>query len=202
MYKVFFNQRILLITDKYFPLKNGEHIVVEPDKMELEKWLSIFLTNLSLVKLVVVASNTDRLFELLKELFNYLEAAGGLVKNEMGDLLFIYRLNRWDLPKGKREKGETIVETALREVAEECGLNGVEIKGNSIKSYHIYPLNNHYVLKATYWFEMDYKGDEILIPQSIENITKAQWLHPSDFSMVVANTYPSVLDVLTGFGYI
>ena len=56
-----------------------------------------------------------------KEQFKTIEAAGGLVKK--GDkTLLIYRLKKWDLPKGKLEKGETIPEGALREVEEECGI--------------------------------------------------------------------------------
>ena len=56
------------------------------------------------------------------ELLPLIEAAGGLVKNENGDYLFIYRNDKWDLPKGKIEKDEKTKVAAVREVEEECGI--------------------------------------------------------------------------------
>ena len=35
-------------------------------------------------------------------------------KNNLNETLFIYRRKKWDLPKGKIDKGETIDQTALR----------------------------------------------------------------------------------------
>ena len=51
-----------------------------------------------------------------------IEAAGGLVINRKGEYLFIYRNDKWDLPKGKLEKGERKRQGAVREVEEECGI--------------------------------------------------------------------------------
>jgi ADP-ribose pyrophosphatase YjhB (NUDIX family) len=48
-------------------------------------------------------------------------AAGGLVENEHGEILLIYRKKHWDLPKGKLDAGETLEECAVREVEEETG---------------------------------------------------------------------------------
>ncbi|MEK9830598.1 MAG: NUDIX hydrolase, partial [Schleiferiaceae bacterium] len=39
-----------------------------------------------------------------------LTAAGGWVKNGRGEVLWIYRLGHWDLPKGKLESGENMEE--------------------------------------------------------------------------------------------
>lgn len=141
----------------------------------------------------------QKLLKRLKEAFRFIEAAGGLVKNEDGNFLFIYRLNKWDLPKGKAEKGETPAETAVREVVEETGLDAVELMHPLTNTYHIYPLKNKMVLKCTYWYEMLHKGDGKVVPQTVENITRVEWLAKDQFSTVLKNTYPSIEDVLNAF---
>ncbi|WP_225316356.1 MULTISPECIES: NUDIX hydrolase [Haloferax] len=48
-------------------------------------------------------------------------AAGGLLRRDDGRICLVYRprYDDWSLPKGKVKSGETLVETAIREVAEE-----------------------------------------------------------------------------------
>ncbi|WP_424007398.1 NUDIX hydrolase [Haloferax denitrificans] len=48
-------------------------------------------------------------------------AAGGLLRRDDGRLCLVHRprYDDWSLPKGKLEPGETLVETAVREVREE-----------------------------------------------------------------------------------
>ena len=48
-----------------------------------------------------------------------IEAAGCIVKNEEGKILMMKRLGKWDLPKGKIDKGETPIQASLRELEEE-----------------------------------------------------------------------------------
>ena len=43
-------------------------------------------------------------------------------------MLFIYRFNKWDLPKGKLNKGEKKQDCAIREVEEECGICNLQIE--------------------------------------------------------------------------
>ena len=45
----------------------------------------------------------------------------------------IFRRGKWDLPKGKLDKGEKIEDCAVREVEEETGLKNVKL--NSLLSY-------------------------------------------------------------------
>src|SRR5436190_10418844 len=86
--------------------------------------------------------------------FTIVQAAGGLVKNNSDEYLFIFRRGKWDLPKGKADKNETPQQTALREVQEECGLNDLEIVSGLPATYHSYPEKQKNILKHTYWFLM------------------------------------------------
>jgi ADP-ribose pyrophosphatase YjhB (NUDIX family) len=128
--------------------------------------------------------------------FTLIRAAGGVVNNSAGEVLFIYRLDKWDLPKGKVEKREAIEEAAVREVEEECSIGNLHLKEHLITTYHTYMQDAIPILKSTDWFLMHYAGAEQPMPQLIEGITKVEWMHPQQWSVVKKNTYPSVLDVL------
>ena len=52
--------------------------------------------------------NKKEVIKYLKNKFKIVKAAGGVLKNKENKILFIYRLGRWDLPKGKKDKGESI----------------------------------------------------------------------------------------------
>jgi 8-oxo-dGTP pyrophosphatase MutT (NUDIX family) len=104
-----------------------------------------------------------------------IEAAGGLVTNQNGDHLFIYRNDKWDLPKGKIEKKEKTKIAAVREVEEECGIKVNNSEYGICKTYHTYIYKGEVVLKKTYWFKMRYKGNAKLVPQLEEGITDVRW---------------------------
>lgn len=124
------------------------------------------------------------------------KAGGGLVKNEKGEYLLIFRNKKWDLPKGKMDKGERIEETAVREVEEECGIDKLKIVKPLRKSYHIYQLRGRDALKKTYWFEMNCRDENPPVPQAEEGIEKAIWVLPSQFKTWRREMYPSVWDIL------
>ena len=65
-------------------------------------------------------------------------AAGGLVLNEKNELLMIFRRNKWDLPKGKLDEGESIEACALREVKEETGLQKLKLEKFIDITFHDY----------------------------------------------------------------
>ena len=91
-------------------------------------------------------------------------AAGGLVINENDELLMIFRRGKWDLPKGKLDKGESIADCALREVMEETGLQQVKIEKPLGITYHEYfdkRLRND-VIKETYKGNINFRlGGEL-----------------------------------------
>ena len=63
-----------------------------------------------------------RCLTFLKRRMRWVRAAGCVVHDDAGNMLLISRNNRWDLPKGKVEPGETLLQAALREVEEETGI--------------------------------------------------------------------------------
>jgi len=133
--------------------------------------------------------------------FVEIQAAGGLVKNANGSLLFIKRLGVWDLPKGKIEKNETPEAAAIREVEEECGLSGLKITKQLDSTFHIYRSSylsfpKNLVLKETKWFLMSYSGNETPIPQIEENIEEVAWFSLNELEQVYSNTYLSLRDFM------
>lgn len=133
--------------------------------------------------------------KLLKQFLKLLPnvvAGGGKVYNDKGAVLFIYRNGKWDLPKGKTEGNETIEETAIREVSEETGVNGLRITKSLPTTYHIFKRNGRYKIKVTYWFEMKTSFKGKLWPQENEGITKVQWLDKKEIKDAMKNSYANI----------
>lgn len=140
----------------------------------------------------LVHKNEKKLLKkFLKKLPNVI-AGGGKVYNEKGKILFIFRNGKWDLPKGKIEKKESIEETAIREVEEETGVTGLEITKPLETTYHIFKRNGRYKIKITYWFEMKTSFDGKLHPQIKEGITKVKWLGKKKTKKALSNSYANV----------
>ena len=155
----------------------------------------IIADNTRLYYYVLVADAKAFLKKVMKSV-TLIEAAGGLVKNDRGQFLFIFRNGKWDIPKGKLEKGEKPKEGAVREVEEECGIAIDECGKKIVNTYHVYTSKGEVVLKKTYWYKMKYAGKAKLKPQIEEGITEVRWMTKKDISMVADNTFPSIMDVL------
>ena len=140
--------------------------------------------------------NAKEYLKKIRKGMTVIDAGGGMVKNTKGEYLFIYRNDKWDLPKGKIEKGEGKREGALREVQEECGIAVSEIGERICKTYHTYTYKGEVVLKRTYWYLMGYTGSEKLKPQREEGITDVRWFKKEQIDTIVKNTFPSIMDVL------
>lgn len=119
-------------------------------------------------------------------------AGGGKVYNADGKVLFIFRNGKWDLPKGKAEPGETIEQTAIREVEEETGVEGLEIVKPLETTYHVFKRRGRYRIKITYWFEMKTTFDGTLYPQEKEGITKVKWLGNKKIKKAMENSYANI----------
>lgn len=196
--KVYYNSRFMLLTDDDIQ-PTGNQLIVDTMNTSgdsLNDRIQKFIQQNDGPDLILKCKNVNSLFEELKTQFKYIEAAGGLIEQDK-KYLFIHRLGKWDLPKGKIDKGENARQAAIRECEEECAITGLEIIKELPLTYHIYPYKETYALKTTYWFLMksNFKGQ--LIPQTEENIEKAEWLDKAFIKKeVIKNTYPSVLDLI------
>ena len=128
--------------------------------------------------------------------FTLVKAAGGFVLNENNEVLMMFRRGKWDLPKGKMDKKETFEECAIRETEEETGLKNIKLISPLITTYHTYHEGSKYVLKETKWFTMKVNGEQKLIPQATEQISKLEWVEKNELKKYLQNSFPSVNDVL------
>ncbi|MTI19599.1 NUDIX domain-containing protein, partial [Fulvivirga sp. RKSG066] len=122
--------------------------------------------------------------------FKVIKAAGGVVRK--GDkILMIYRLKKWDLPKGKLEKKEKIGEAAKREVEEECNVK-VELKEKLCTTWHTYTMKRKKVIKRTTWYNMKVLKDKKMQPQVEEDIEEVRWMTPKEVYHGLQNSYKSI----------
>lgn len=151
---------------------------------------------------VLFGYKLEDLFRDVKKCFRFVEAAGGLVRNEEGHYLFIKRLGIWDLPKGKMEAKENRKECALREVEEETAARDLFLLKEIKPTYHIYFRKEKRYLKVTYWFLMKTTSQNPLMPQTDEDIELAVWLDKSQSIEAINQSYRSLkdtfLDVIKG----
>ena len=141
-------------------------------------------------------SDLEKLKKAFFKNFTPIEAAGGIVQNDKKELLFIFRLGKWDLPKGKVEKGEDIATTAMREVEEETGVTNLTLKNKVGETYHTYNAFGKHFIKTTHWFYLTCPSKQTVTPQTEEDITEIKWVKAKDIKEPLENTYPSVKDIL------
>lgn len=128
--------------------------------------------------------------------FKIVKAAGGLVLNEENKILMIFRRGKWDLPKGKLDKGETLEQCAVREVEEETGLTNITLQSPLIITYHTYHEGSKFVLKESYWYNMKVSGIQNLTPQTEEDISAIKWATFTEAEELFPECFPSVVDVI------
>ncbi|WP_090468341.1 NUDIX hydrolase [Mucilaginibacter sp. OK268] len=193
-YRIYINEKVILLTESE-PSHVESYERLDAETFDLRIIYTWILANPK--KLFYVPCGNAKLFlkSVIKNI-TLIEAAGGLVMNTAGDFLFIYRNDKWDLPKGKIEKDEKVKEAAVREVEEECGIKVSKLNEKICKTYHVYISRGEVVLKKTHWFAMDSKGKDKLKPQKEEGITDVRWFKKEHIEPIVENTFPSIMDVL------
>lgn len=197
MYKVFYNDKTVFFTENNQIIEKDNNIIHSfKNKRLLKSAIKTFVETPELKFLFVLSKNSEAVFKKFSKLYKIIEAAGGLVTNKNNEVLFIFRRNKWDLPKGKLEKKETPEIGAIREVEEECGIHNLMINKLLDITYHTYMINNKNILKRTFWFEMTYSGNENPQPQIEEEITEAKWLKKTELSEILKNTFPSIIEVI------
>lgn len=126
-------------------------------------------------------------------------AAGGIVENEKGELLLIFRKKHWDLPKGKLDDGESIEACAVREVEEETGLTNILLGDLIDTTTHQYEENGEQITKKTAWYKMKGSSLDHLTPQTEEEIEDIRWVKPDELQSYTENTYPNIILILNRF---
>jgi len=184
MYKIYIKETLLILTSdlrvNMAKMKYPEAIHY-PYHFSVKQLLNIIdkCEKSKSVKIVIVSSTElKKLKQDFKGLYVEVPAAGGIVINELGEALFIYKRGKWDLPKGKIEKGESIEEAAIREVKEETGLKSVEITAKLCNTKHTFRnRKKKRAIKKSYWYVMEAKKQAVN-PQVEEEIEKVEWLPP------------------------
>ena len=195
MYKVFFNQKPLYLTTTLqkqtteFPLffvkYTSKEFIIKA--LKSKKCKGIYLYH----------AKEDKLWQHFLRFFPVVVAAGGFVQHkDEKRYLFIYRNDKWDLPKGRVEKKENIQKAAIREVEEETAVQNVEISGILPTTFHIFKRNNVYKLKKTFWYAMRTDFEGTLEPQTEEGIEKAVWKEEKDFEHLFENAYENIKEVV------
>ena len=189
MYKIFVGDKPIILTTKVETETNFKNFLI--DSVDINKVLSKLKKD-KYDSVRLIGSKKELLLKKFLSLLPNVIAGGGKVYNKKGEILFIFRNGKWDLPKGKAELKETINETALREVEEETGVFGLSIVNPLEITYHIFKRMGQFYIKVTYWFKMysDYEGE--LIPQEKEGITKAKWISETKLTKVLNNSYANI----------
>lgn len=144
----------------------------------------------------LLGDDIGKLKKLFWHHFTIIQAAGGLVQNEDGDILMILRRGKWDLPKGKLDEGETIEACAVREVKEETGLTKLQPGPHLLTTYHTYHEFGKHILKESHWYLMRANKNELLTPQTEEDILQIAWVPDAALDEKLQNTFPSIVDVV------
>ena len=193
MYKVFFNQKPIFLTTELVPQTDRTPVMFI--KFSTPENIVKALKSKKTECLFLYHQKEDKLWMHFLRHFPIVEAAGGLVRHEDGRFLFIYRNDKWDLPKGRIEKNEPIRIAAVREVEEETGVDGLEIVKPLIETFHVFNRNGKYKLKKTFWFEMKTASTVTLIPQLNEGIEQAVWVFEKEIPHKFENAYENIKQV-------
>ena len=189
--RVWFAMRELLFTTT----APANYYVVEDEDIPRAKVIT-FLENYNSV--AVLSSQPKRAFEKFAEQMVWVEAAGGVVESEQGEVVMIRRNERWDLPKGHREQGEFFAQCAAREAEEETGVRVEQVLHLLTTTLHAYNLYGKWELKLTAWYSMRAVACE-LVPQREEGILCAEWVPLTEVKEKIKNTFPTIRTVFDAF---
>jgi diadenosine hexaphosphate hydrolase (ATP-forming) len=111
--------------------------------------------------------------------------AGGVVFRQVDERIEILmiqdRMGRWTIPKGHVEKGESIEQTATREVTEETGLHELKLGEKLDKLHFFYRKEGKLIFMTTYVFLIEAVGNtDAVIPEESEGIVDAKWFDSAE----------------------
>lgn len=144
----------------------------------------------NLLSLYISVSAYEEAKHHLLSKFKVVKAAGGIVRKKDKSLM-IYRLKKWDLPKGKKEKGEKYKQTAVREIEEECNVS-VKLGKKICTTWHTYTMNKRAMIKKTRWYSMDIIDDTRMRPAFDEDIEEVRWMSRKEVYHALTHSYKSI----------
>lgn len=151
----------------------------------------------NLHSIVATTENYEEVKNRFKSHFKIIKAAGGVVKKGR-NVLMIRRLGKWDLPKGKIDKGESTKDAAVREINEECHVE-VKTRGKICNTWHTYTMKKKPILKKTTWYRMALLDDTEMAPQTEEDIEDLKWMSPKEVFHALEDSYRSIQFVMDRF---
>jgi ADP-ribose pyrophosphatase YjhB (NUDIX family) len=195
MYKVFVNDSPLILTNRLSETVNGNYFLLNGTAIKVA--INALVKN-KLEEAFIYHPNNEEILRKFTKKIPLVVAAGGVVTNKKGKVLFIYRNDKWDLPKGKLDKGETLEECAIREVMEETGVTDLTIENYLRTTYHIFKRNGKYKLKEVHWYAMKTAYDGKLKGEKKEGIIKVKWKGPRKIKQALENSYMNIRVLFEG----
>ncbi len=177
----------------------GHVFIQQASTLQIERLLRILeFKKLKKMKAITFAvSDYETVKDFVKDQFKIIKASGGLVRK--GDkVLMMFRLKKWDLPKGKLKKDEDSIKGAKREVEEECNIK-VEVREKLCSTWHTYIRKDRRILKKTDWYLMNCLDDSNMRPQIEEFIEEVRWMKKEDIQRSLKNSYLSIEEVFSEF---
>ena len=200
--KIYINESLLLLCNKRFYEENKKNFDSSFLQMKYRAGIKQLFQLIDKAEklsepetMVLYADDFKKLWKEFKSLYKVRKAAGAVVLNPLNEILAIYRLEKWDLPKGKLEKNESRKIAAYRELCEETGITKAENQIPLIKTYHTYKLNGKRNLKDTKWYQFS-SNESSFTPQAEENIVEVSWKKKGDFHSGKLETYQNILEVI------
>lgn len=177
----------------------GHSLLLNIDKKTIDKLLAaLHKEETPEFQSVTITTKDKEAIELyIESLYTVIKAAGGIVEKE-GQILLIHRLGKWDLPKGKLDKGEKSKIAAVREVEEECMVKAI-LEDKICTTWHTYTMAEKKYLKRTKWYKMKLIDDSKMKPQQEEGIDKLEWMSQKKVENAMINSYSSIRFVISQY---
>ena len=189
MNEIFLDDKSIILTNVQENIENEKYFRLKD--VSLDEIIEA-LSHKGVERIYLYHPKDEKLMKKFKQLIPTIKAGGGIVYNQEGKVLLIKRNGKWDLPKGKKEKGENIATCALREVEEETGVKKLLIQRFRMITYHIFKRDGQYFLKETYWYDMTTTFKKKLVPQTEEDIEKACWKDEAEVRELVKDSYKNI----------
>lgn len=189
MNEIFLDDKSIILTNVQENIENEKYFRLKD--VSLDEIIEA-LSHKGVDRIYLYHPKAEKLMKKFKQLIPTIKAGGGIVYNQEGKVLLIKRNGKWDLPKGKKEKGENIATCALREVEEETGVKKLLIQRFRTITYHIFKRDKQYFLKETYWYDMTTTYKKKLVPQTEEGIEKVCWKDEVTAKELAKSSYKNI----------